>query len=130
MKRAIIFASVLIFSLAFVSGALAQEIKVGTLLAHTGPLKEFGPAIKNGTELAAKQLADAGFKMKLIHEDSETSAIPRDFRPSVPLKITSSIREPLSASALCSPNTQRMASTTFVFPQPLGPTTATVQLAE
>ena len=76
MKRAIIIGSILIFSLALVSGVLAQEIKVGTLLAHTGPLKEFGPAIQNGTVLAAKQMADAGFKIKLIHEDSETSAIP------------------------------------------------------
>ncbi|RLB79254.1 MAG: amino acid ABC transporter substrate-binding protein, partial [Deltaproteobacteria bacterium] len=54
----------------------AQEIKVGTLLAHTGPLKEFGPNIQNGVVLAAKQMAQAGFNVKLIHEDSETSAIP------------------------------------------------------
>ena len=76
MKRAIILISVLTFSLAFVSGAAAQEIKVGTLMAHTGPLKEYGPNIKNGAVLAAKQLADAGFSMKLIHEDSETAPIP------------------------------------------------------
>jgi ABC-type branched-subunit amino acid transport system substrate-binding protein len=62
--------------LAFVSGALAQEIKVGTIFPHTGPLKEYGPAIKNGAVLAAKQMAAAGFNIKLIHEDSETSAIP------------------------------------------------------
>ena len=76
MKRAILLASVLTFLLAFVSGAIAQEIKVGTLMAHTGPLKEYGPNIKNGAVLAAKQLADAGLTMKLIHEDSETAAIP------------------------------------------------------
>jgi ABC-type branched-subunit amino acid transport system substrate-binding protein len=76
MKRAILLASVLTFLLAFVSGAIAQEIKVGTLMAHTGPLKEYGPNIKNGVVLAAKQLADAGFTMKLIHEDSETAPIP------------------------------------------------------
>jgi branched-chain amino acid transport system substrate-binding protein len=76
MKRGIVFLSVLIFSCAFVSGALAQEIKVGTLMAHTGPLKEFGPNIQNGVDLAAKQMAAAGFTIKLIHEDSETSAIP------------------------------------------------------
>ena len=76
MKRAILFISVLSLSLAFVSGAIAQEIKVGTLMAHTGPLKEYGPNIKNGAVLAAKQLADAGFSMKLIHEDSETAPIP------------------------------------------------------
>jgi len=76
MKKAIIFSTLLIFSLAFVSGAMAQGIKVGTLLSHTGPLKEFGPNIQNGVVLAAKQLAAAGFEVKLIHEDSETSAIP------------------------------------------------------
>jgi len=76
MKRAVIFASVLIFSLAVISGGWAADIKVGTLLSHTGPLKEFGPAIKNGAVLAAKQQAAAGFNIQLIHEDSETSAIP------------------------------------------------------
>jgi len=76
MKRVFIVASVFIFSLAFISGALAQEIKVGTLMAHTGPLKEFGPNIQNGVVLAAKQLGAAGFSVKLIHEDTETSAIP------------------------------------------------------
>ncbi|MBW1667582.1 MAG: ABC transporter substrate-binding protein [Deltaproteobacteria bacterium] len=76
MKKAIIILSVLIFSFGFVSGALAQEVRVGTLLAHTGPLKEFGPAIQNGVVLAVKQMGAAGFNIKLIHEDSETSAIP------------------------------------------------------
>jgi len=76
MKKGIVFLSVLIFSCAFVSGALAQEIKVGTLMAHTGPLKEFGPNIQNGVVLAVKQLAAAGFQVKLIHEDTETAAIP------------------------------------------------------
>jgi len=76
MKKAIIFLTVLIFSLTFISGALAQEIKVGTLLSYTGPLKEFGPNLRNGVVLAAKQMEAAGFKVGLIHEDSETSAIP------------------------------------------------------
>ena len=76
MKRVFIVVSVFIFSLAFISGAIAQEIKVGTLLSHTGPLKEFGPNLQNGVVLAAKQMAAAGFEIKLIHEDSETSAIP------------------------------------------------------
>jgi ABC-type branched-subunit amino acid transport system substrate-binding protein len=76
MKRVVIATIVLVFSLGFISGALAQEIKVGTLLSHTGPLKEFGPNLQNGAVLAAKQLAAAGFEIQLIHEDSETSAIP------------------------------------------------------
>jgi len=56
--------------------AVEAEFKVGTLLSHTGPLKEFGPNLKNGTELAAKQMREAGFNIGLVHEDSETSAIP------------------------------------------------------
>ncbi|MBW1998748.1 MAG: ABC transporter substrate-binding protein [Deltaproteobacteria bacterium] len=76
MKKVLALVSILVFSFAFVSGAMAQDIKVGTLLAHTGPLKEFGPNIQNGVILAAKQMAAAGFNIKLIHEDSETSAIP------------------------------------------------------
>lgn len=54
----------------------AEELRIGTLLDYTGPLKEFGPNIKNGCELAAKQLREAGLDVKLFHEDSETSAIP------------------------------------------------------
>ena len=76
MKRVLIIVGILIFSMAFISGALAEDIKVGTLMPSTGPLKEFGPNCENGVKLAAKQMAAAGFKMKLIHEDSETSAIP------------------------------------------------------
>ncbi len=65
------------FFLTILSGPiLAQEIRIGTLLDYTGPLKEFGPNIKNGCELAAKQLNEAGLEVKLFHEDSETSAIP------------------------------------------------------
>lgn len=56
--------------------SVAQEVRIGTLLDYTGPLKEFGPNIKNGCELAAKQLKEAGLDVKLFHEDSETSAIP------------------------------------------------------
>src|SRR4030042_4833521 len=52
------------------------RLDIGTLLDYTGPLKEFGPNIKNGCELAAKQLKEAGLEIKLFHEDSETSAIP------------------------------------------------------
>jgi ABC-type branched-subunit amino acid transport system substrate-binding protein len=76
MKRIFRISMVCVFALALASGAFAQEVKVGTLLAHTGPLKEFGPNLKNGCELAAKQFKAAGLNMKLIHEDSETSAIP------------------------------------------------------
>jgi branched-chain amino acid transport system substrate-binding protein len=76
MKKSLILASVLVFLFAFVFGAAAAEIKVGTLLSHTGPLKEFGPNIQNGAVLAAKQMGAAGFEIEMVHEDSETSAIP------------------------------------------------------
>ena len=76
MKKCFILASVFIFSLAFALSAPAGEIKIGTLLSHTGPLKEFGPNLQNGVVLAAKQMGAAGFEVDLVHEDSETSAIP------------------------------------------------------
>ena len=52
------------------------DIQVGTLMALTGPLSEYGPAIQNGAVLAASQLAEAGLNMGLVHEDSETNPIP------------------------------------------------------
>ena len=55
---------------------------------------------------------------------SDTSAMPRGFRISVPLKITSSIFSLRKAFVLCSPSTQRIASTTLLFPLPFGPTMA------
>jgi ABC-type branched-subunit amino acid transport system substrate-binding protein len=76
MKKILSISIVFIFALTLASGAFAQELKVGTLLSYTGPLKEFGPNLKNGTVLAAKQLKAAGLNIRLIHEDSETSAIP------------------------------------------------------
>ena len=54
---------------------------------------------------------------------SETSARPRGARPLVPAKMTSSILAPRKDLAPCSPITQVRASTTFDFPEPLGPTT-------
>ena len=44
--------------------------------------------------------------------------------PAVPAKITSSIFPPRKLLAPCSPITHESASTTFDFPEPLGPTTA------
>lgn len=84
MKRTLIVLIVLSLSL-FLSlsmysrdsfAQVVAEIKVGTLLSHTGPLKEFGPAIKNGAVLAGKQFEAAGLKIVFVHEDDETSAIP------------------------------------------------------
>ncbi|MBC2703086.1 ABC transporter substrate-binding protein [Desulfobacula sp.] len=76
MKKSMIYVSIFLFFLILIPGAIAAEIKVGTLLSHTGPLKEFGPNIQNGVILGAKQMRAVGFDIELIHEDSETSAIP------------------------------------------------------
>jgi len=76
MRKTLCIIGILFCVFTFLSGATAAEIKVGTLLSHTGPLKEFGPGVQNGAVLAAKQLAAAGFEIEMIHEDSETSAIP------------------------------------------------------
>src|SRR6478609_5317437 len=54
-----------------------------------------------------------------------TSAKPFGPRDSEPLKITSSMALPRRCLALCSPRTQRMESTMFDLPQPLGPTMPT-----
>ena len=70
------FIIIVFFVSVFAASNLAQaEIKVGTLFCYTGPLKEFGPNIRNGAVLAAKQLGEAGFKVNLAHEDTETSPI-------------------------------------------------------
>ena len=53
-----------------------------------------------------------------------TSAVPIGFRPSLPAKMTSSMRSPRRLLALCSPRTHVMASMTLLLPQPLGPTMA------
>ena len=76
MKKIVILASVLILMLAFISAAPAADIKVGTLMAQTGPLKEYGPPIKDGAVLAGKQMAAAGFEIEWFHEDSETNPAP------------------------------------------------------
>ncbi len=76
MKKQLVLASILVFSFAFISGALAADIKVGTLLSITGPLAEYGPPIRNGADLAAKQLTAAGLSIEVVHEDSETAAQP------------------------------------------------------
>jgi ABC-type branched-subunit amino acid transport system substrate-binding protein len=76
MKKILSVSVSLVLALAFTATGFSQEVKVGTLLSHTGPLKEFGPNLKNGCVLAAKQLKMGGLNIRLIHEDSETSAIP------------------------------------------------------
>ena len=57
---------------------------------------------------------------------SDTSAMPVGLRSRVPAKITSSMRDPRSVLADCSPSTQEMASAIFDLPQPLGPMMAAI----
>jgi ABC-type branched-subunit amino acid transport system substrate-binding protein len=76
VKKLGIIALVVLCSLGLSAPAGAQDVKVGTLMSITGPLKEYGPAIQKGIDLAAKQMAAAGLKIKVIPEDDETSAIP------------------------------------------------------
>src|ERR1041384_7472633 len=52
----------------------------------------------------------------------DTSARLAGLRVFVPLKMIFSIFSERSIRVFCSPNTQRMASTTFDFPLPFGPT--------
>src|SRR5512146_1685394 len=54
--------------------------------------------------------------------------MPSGLRTSVPLKITSSIFSLRRVLVLCSPRTQRMASTTLLLPLPFGPTMAVTPL--
>jgi ABC-type branched-subunit amino acid transport system substrate-binding protein len=76
MRKAFVVAMVIIFSVAFISNAAAADIRVGTLMAHTGPLNEYGPPIKDGAVLAGNQMAAAGFEIEFFHEDSETNPTP------------------------------------------------------
>ena len=58
--------------------ALPKEIKIGVLLAFSGPLGPMGAEIKKGAELAAKEINEkggiAGSKVVLIFEDTGTDA--------------------------------------------------------
>ena len=74
-SRAVCIVIVMLVGISIVPGLAVAEVKVGTLFCYTGPLKEFGPNIRNGAVLAEKQMGEAGFKINLIHEDTETSTI-------------------------------------------------------
>jgi branched-chain amino acid transport system substrate-binding protein len=60
------------------TGATAQDIKIGVLAPATGPFTAIGTIdVKNGLELAAKEINDAGGvlgrKLVLIYEDGESN---------------------------------------------------------
>ena len=54
-----------------------EPVKIGTLLDYTGDLGVFGPSMRNGADLAAELINDAGgvlgTRLKLRHKDSSTS---------------------------------------------------------
>jgi len=55
MKKLAMVILTIMFCVSISSGALGQEIKVGTLLAHTGELGEMANGVQNGVILASKQ---------------------------------------------------------------------------
>src|SRR5690606_29244473 len=63
-----------------------------------------------------------GKRFLVFSKVRETSAIPLPLREREPLKMRSSKLSERNALILCSPITQRIASTILDFPQPLGPT--------
>lgn len=74
MKRRLVFLLMTLLCGFITSGAMGQDLKVGTLFDHTGALKEWGPNHKNAAELAAKQLNSAGIEIQFTHEDSGSDA--------------------------------------------------------
>jgi ABC-type branched-subunit amino acid transport system substrate-binding protein len=73
MRKLFFVVLILTFSFSLVA---AQEVRVGTLLPHSGELKEYGPHLKNAVMLAAKQLKAVGLKVTIIHEDTKTAVDP------------------------------------------------------
>lgn len=80
MKRTliIVLAVVLAFSVVLMSCKKeeAKPVKIGALIPLTGPLAEFGKAFRLATDLAAEQMAEAGFPIEIKYGDTETAAIP------------------------------------------------------
>jgi len=54
----------------------AKAVKIGALLPLTGGLAEYGKGFRLSGDLAAEQLAEAGFPIEIKYGDTETSAIP------------------------------------------------------
>lgn len=77
MRKKTGFLLMLVCFLFLCSPAMGQEeVKVGTLLAHSGPLKDFASMVQNAIVLAGSHLTSAGLKVRYIHEDSQTSPVP------------------------------------------------------
>jgi len=76
MKRLTLLVLFSMLMAPFSSVALAGGVKVGTLFDISGALKDWGPRQQNAAELAAQQMAAAGFAIEFFHEDSQTAAEP------------------------------------------------------
>lgn len=74
-------------------------------------------------------LNSVGKRFFVFSKVSATSANPLPLRVLEPLKIRSSRLSERSVLILCSPITQRMASTIFDLPQPFGPTIPVIWLS-
>ena len=70
-----------------------------------------------------------GSRLRVFSKVSDTSAMPDALRVREPLKIRSSRLSDRKALILCSPITQRIASTIFDLPQPFGPTIPVIGLS-
>jgi branched-chain amino acid transport system substrate-binding protein len=78
MNRLPRFLLIVILTTLFSSSALAEALKVGTLFDHSGALKDWGPRHQHAAELAARQMAAAGFSIEFFHADSQTAAEPAE----------------------------------------------------
>jgi ABC-type branched-subunit amino acid transport system substrate-binding protein len=77
MKKWILFLSVVAASFSLLlANAPAGELKIGTVLDHSGALKDWGPHHRDAVILAFEQTAAAGFPVVLVHEDSQSAAEP------------------------------------------------------
>ena len=76
MKRLSLLILLIMLWVPFSPMAPAEGFKVGTLFDHSGALKDWGPRHQNAAELAAKQMATAGFTIEFVNEDSQTAAEP------------------------------------------------------
>ena len=72
MRRGLVV-SIVLSLVVWSQDAISQEIKVGTLLPLSGALQESGPNVQKGVALAAGQMTAAGFNIRLVHKDSQTS---------------------------------------------------------
>ncbi len=74
MNRLFRFLAIVVLTALFSSVALAEGLKVGSLFDHSGALKDWGARHQNAAELAAQEMAAAGFTIEFFHEDSQTAA--------------------------------------------------------